>query len=331
MINFTTATWILALFLFVLRITMSPTPSVKLTQDTNITRRIDQPFVKLESDIGRNITTIISGGNVSINITHIAFTNQTNKFNKTQLIEGGFLNVSYSSEFVTALTLTSNITQVASSTSYITEGSTGEMNICQIGNTALNPNNTAFLNSSLIDVIDGNFVIFFENNTVPSGSFIIARGDQITGVEQELFRITSQGVLMFFNGSEIRVATENQSKFFGFDQSIVLKNNQTVGEGVIEFALINNDRDLELWHSGKPDSAGFHRNSYMISTDFGLTNASVLSSCERMATLMGIDLIIGCNTTDLGAGLLLEGSARIGHSLYVGGGNKTASDYSLKL
>ena len=67
------------------------------------------------------------------------------------------------------------------------------------------------------------------------------------------------------------------------------------------------------------------RNSQIVSSDFGLTNASQISTCLGMADRMGISMDgVGCNTSSLGASVLVQGSIRIAHRIAIGGGNLTS-------
>lgn len=138
-------------------------------------------------------------------------------------------------------------------------------------------------------------------------------GNRITDIE----RLTAP------DGSSIRFGED--APFSGLDQSIVISSNQKLLGGEIVFAIIDTAEDklIEALQVGEPNAGSFRRNSQIISGDFGLHNATILTSCIEMSELMGIDLLIGCNTTKLGATLLLEGSARIVHKLVIGGGNKT--------
>ncbi len=232
-------------------------------------------------------------------------------------IVGGNINVSGSDAFTSNIVISSNRSQIASCLALQTQ-SPGSMNICQIGETALSPSSTLFLNSSLIDIIDGDLAIFFEkieNNEF--GEFIIAQGNQSNGEEEIIFKITNTGVLQFANGSEIRVGTENTTKFAGFDQAIVLKNNQTIGPGVIEFAINNNDKVLLLLQSGKNGSGAYLRNSMLIFPDFGITNASQLTNEEFMWSSVGINNRLSydssINETSLGVLFGVETQELIAH------------------
>jgi hypothetical protein len=135
--------------------------------------------------------------------------------------------------------------------------------------------------------------------------------------------ITEIGQLIASDGSKIRFGTEEQ--FSDAPLAINIHNNQSVPEGEITHILTQDSRVLEAWQSGLPGSGGFHRNSYIISSDYGITNATQLTSCPFMINKEGIIQTIACNTTDVGAGLWIQGSAQIGHFLSVGGGNRTTN------
>ena len=258
--------------------------------------------------------TVLELANISASIT--LWENSTGeirqKDNQDVGINRGGLNVSYSNNLTSLITIQANSSQVASCTTYTTEGATGQMSICQIGNFAINPNNTAFLNSSLIDIIGGNFVLFFEKDGSPNfGDFIIAQGNQTAGIENELFRITNEGALRFAEGSQLRLGSPG-SPFVGMDQALTVTLNQTVGEGVVEFCVLDDIGNNVLFclQSGGNDSAAYVRNSMCSFPDFLFTNASVLTNCEDMWRVAGItpfgDYFSAINRTSFGVLYSLE-------------------------
>ncbi len=134
--------------------------------------------------------------------------------------------------------------------------------------------------------------------------------------------------VLFVNNLEIKMG--NVGTFTGLDNAVVIDNLVLHETGSIAFALVDESdgKIMRTWQVGLQDAGGFMRNSQIISSDFGIMNGSRLSRCSEMAEQMGgsdgLDLDgVGCNTTSLGASLLLEGSQRIGHRLVVGGGNKS--------
>ncbi len=140
--------------------------------------------------------------------------------------------------------------------------------------------------------------------------------------------ITNVGAIEAPDGSAIRFSAPDP--FTGVDIAINIMSNQLLPEGEIShiFTDLPGEKILRTWQVGLPDGAGFMRNSQIISSDFGITNGTKLSRCSEMANQMGgpdgLNLDgVGCNTTDLGAALFVEGSVRIGHRLVVGGGNNS--------
>ena len=151
-------------------------------------------------------------------------------------------------------------------------------------------------------------------------------GGVFTGeISMNLYNITNINQLVAPDGSAIKFG--DSGIFTGIEQAINIQSNQTLGEGVISHVLtdMQGGRILEAWQVGKPESGGFHRNSDIVSSDFGITNGSILTSCTEMGDLWSFDTIVGCNTTESGASRITQGSERIGHSIYVGGGSKTQS------
>ena len=127
--------------------------------------------------------------------------------------------------------------------------------------------------------------------------------------------------------SNLEIEMGNVGSFIGLDKAVVIDNLILHEEGSVAFAFVDesDNKILRTYQVGIPDGAGFNRNSQIISGDFGITNATQLSRCTPMAEQMGIDMDgIGCNTSSLGASLLVEGSIRLGHRLAIGGGNKSS-------
>lgn len=134
--------------------------------------------------------------------------------------------------------------------------------------------------------------------------------------------ITDAQRLDFPDGTSIRFGTHE--KFSGMDNALNLMSNRPLDAGAISHAFVDmkGGKILRTIQVGLPDAAGLMANSQIISNVFGITNGTKLSRCSEMANQMGIDLEgVGCNTTQLGAALIVEGSARIAHKLVVGGGN----------
>ena len=137
--------------------------------------------------------------------------------------------------------------------------------------------------------------------------------------------ITEINQLIAPDGSAIRFS--GPEPFTGMDIAINIMSNQELPAGEISHAFTDlpGQKILRTIQVGLPDAGGFMRNSQIISSDFGIKNATKLSRCSEMAKQQGIDLDgVGCNSSSLGASLFVEGSIRLGHKLAIGGGNKTS-------
>ncbi|MHA1201314.1 MAG: LamG-like jellyroll fold domain-containing protein [Candidatus Heimdallarchaeaceae archaeon] len=117
------------------------------------------------------------------------------------------------------------------------------------------------------------------------------------------FNLTNIAQLRAIDGSAIRFGANGN--FTGFDQAIVIQSNQTLGPGIITHALLDNQggKVIEAWQSGKNNSAGFHRNSYLIFGDLGITNASILTNARQMWLSFGITPFMDYDTATQGASL----------------------------
>ena len=115
--------------------------------------------------------------------------------------------------------------------------------------------------------------------------------------------ITNIGQLQAPDGSVIKLGDGNV--FSGIDQAIHLQSNQTLGPGVITHVLTDNQgqKVIEAWQSGKNNSAGFHRNSYLIFGDQGIANASILTDARVMWNIMNISSSMDYDTSNQGAAL----------------------------
>ena len=173
------------------------------------------------------------------------------------------------------------------------------------------------------------------NTLTVIGNVNISKGAILGGdLNMTTHNITDIGALIAPDGSAIRFSVP--PPFTGFDQAIIIGNNQDLPTGEISHGFVDfsNNKVLRTFQVGEPDGAGFMRNSQIISSQFGIVNGTKLSRCSEMAAQMGgpngLELDgVGCNSTDLGSALVIEGSTRIGHRLVVGGGNK--STYGLQV
>jgi len=114
--------------------------------------------------------------------------------------------------------------------------------------------------------------------------------------------ITNINQLQAPDGSAIKFGN---GFFDGIGQAINIQTNQTLGEGVVTHVLtdVQGNRIIEAWQSGKNNSWGFHRNSYGIFGDLGLTNASLLTDALFMWNNISIDPFLDYDTATQGASL----------------------------
>ncbi len=164
-------------------------------------------------------------------------------------------------------------------------------------------------------------------NTIPNATLHISGNviaDNILENGTDVFNFTK----LYIDQAKIEMG--NVGDFTGLDDAMTIDNLIKHATGSVIFALVDevDGKILATWQEGLADAAGFHRNSRITSSDFGIKNATKLSRCSEMAEQMGgpdgLDLDgVGCNSTQLGASLLQEGSIRVGHRLVVGGGNKS--------
>ena len=172
------------------------------------------------------------------------------------------------------------------------------------------------------NLLGGNFIGGTVNATY--GNF--SKSVEIIGnLNMNSHNITEINQLIAPDGSAIRFS--GPEPFTGMDIAINIMSNQELPAGEISHAFTDlpGEKILRTWQVGFPDAGGFMRNSQIISSDFGIKNATKLSRCSEMAKQQGIDLDgVGCNTSSLGASLFVEGSIRLGHKLAIGGGNKTS-------
>jgi hypothetical protein len=122
------------------------------------------------------------------------------------------------------------------------------------------------------------------------GLFVLRAGDTMTGnLDMSANNITNIAQLQAPDGSAIKLG--DSGIFTDIDQAINLQTNQTIGPGVISHVLtdLQGEKVIEAWQSGKNGSWGYHRNSYGIFPDFGITNGSQLTDADYMWSLAGIN------------------------------------------
>ena len=162
------------------------------------------------------------------------------------------------------------------------------------------------------------------NNSI-ADIYVNQTGDTMTGnLNMTMNNLTDVGFLKL---STTAILYHNVSEnLIGLEHATAIHDTEDHVAGTISHVLIEGDsKILRTWQTGLPNAAGFMRNSQIISAQFGIIDATTLSSCSEMAEQMGIDMDgVGCNTTSLGASLLVKGSVRLGHKLAIGGGNKTS-------
>ncbi len=109
--------------------------------------------------------------------------------------------------------------------------------------------------------------------------------------------------LITSDGSKIRLGTD--LGFVGFDQAMVIQTNQVLGAGTVTHSLLDaqGGKVIEAWQSGKNNSAGFHRNSYLVFGDQGSTNGTFLTNAIEVWEAYGIEPEYDYDTANQGAAL----------------------------
>ena len=144
----------------------------------------------------------------------------------------------------------------------------------------------------------------FTLTILPTGEILVAGDIDMSSK----FGIKNLFELVAFDGSAIGFGDNvrfNSGKFSGLDQAIIIGSNQTLGPGVVTHALLdtNGEKVIEAWQSGKNNSWGFHRNSYGIFGDLGITNASILTNGRTMWDIINITSFLDYDTATQGASL----------------------------
>lgn len=190
--------------------------------------------------------------------------------------------------------------------------------LSDLSNFSNNPNyqNGSQVNSTIDNRTNGTFLRLDTANDPLTGNLDVG-DNNMTEIEG----------LYFGGGSSITNGTRDigATTIVGVDNAWVFFNGHNLAGGSVSFAFIVDNIIQRTFQTGLLAKAGFMRNSQIISSDFGSLNGTEVSDCPFIHTQMGIVQRIGCNSTALGAALIVEGSQQIGHKLFVGGGNKTES------
>jgi len=185
---------------------------------------------------------------------------------------------------------------------------------CQsVGSSQWNITSSVYLinNSNILDV-DSNVLNSTIDTRITLFDFINGLWDNSTGETKLIYpqnidiqsqNLTNINELIAPDGSAIKFG--DSGVFTNIDQALNLQTNQTVSDGSVTHILtdLQGKKVIEAWQSGKNNSWGFHRNSYGIFGDLGLTNGSKLTDAIYMWEAIGINPSFDYDTAGQGASL----------------------------
>ena len=146
--------------------------------------------------------------------------------------------------------------------------------------------------------------------------------------------ITNIGNLQSQRGSLITRGTDSVlsvsgSVFSGLDNAFVLYNNGTLTPGSRGFGFLQNSKILLSLQTGVPGGAGYWRNSMIIGTDQGSTNASFLNDGPSYMAALNITQRVDFNTSQSGSDVFVQDDIQIGGRIFTGDGARLEGDVDI--
>lgn len=168
------------------------------------------------------------------------------------------------------------------------------------------------------DVTDGMVI----NSLTINKNFTVSGDTSLNGtLNMNTHNITNLGDLQSQRGSLITrgvgsILAVSGNIFNGLDNAFILYNNGTLDAGDRGFGLLQNGKILLSLTSGGPTAAGYWRNSMIIGTDQGSTNASFLNNGLLYVVGLGNIPRVDFNTTQTGSDLYVQDDIQLNGTLF---------------